>query len=378
MAQGGRFDSMAFRNLVQSAPPETELAAGVDRLVAENVREDQWLELKAGLLLTDEKVAAAELRKQVSGFANAEGGVIVLGVTEVHHSVGVDEKVAVAGPTDGCRPVGGDVVAWVSRVLALVATARPRITCVRMTNGHVVVVVAVERAPVVVACPTSQGFTYYLRIGDSTHPVPKFLEADLLLGRRVHPTLRIDGTVYFAEPNGGMHRHEYSVKLTVSNDGMLWVPRYQVGLVALCSELAISPGARRDIGSNDPLRNEVDARPCFLTTEIPAPMAMRHASRAIDRSLAPFDVFDVAFRVCMPRARDAVQDEVVCAGAYVAPENGPPTWAQVVFSYAPTRGATTIDVVRTLRRDRPIVWWGHHSDFSNGASSIEVGVQKVL
>lgn len=186
-------ESIEFFRLALRDAMELELARAIDSLIASKRVEGQWIEFKAGQLFKTEGAAKDEIRRQISGFANAEGGVLVLGVTEPDPLTGLRT-------VDGCPPVGGNAHDWVSRVLQDVPTARPRVHPPVAVNGKSVLVIAVDRAPVIVPCPAKRGVVFYLRIGDSTHEVPGWLEADLVLGRRQRPHLTVEGTSSTSRP----------------------------------------------------------------------------------------------------------------------------------------------------------------------------------
>lgn len=151
------------------------------------------------------------------------------------------------------------------------------------------------------------------------------------------------------------------LKLTVRNDGMLWVPSYQLGVVGYAHGMLHHTDLRRRIGVPEgSLLSEVDVPPCNRSW-VPEPHVradLQHASVLHLDRLPPFQRDSRSIAVQLPRAHRQEALGRWWGGVYVAPENGPPTWAQVVFDYYAEGGSVTTASVRTLRRDRPVVWWG--------------------
>ena len=81
--------------------------------------EDQWLDYKSGLLFDDKppKDVKTDLQHDAAAFANAMGGLLVLGVNENENN-----EIDGCPLTVGSRPIGG----WIQQVLSLVKYSRER------------------------------------------------------------------------------------------------------------------------------------------------------------------------------------------------------------------------------------------------------------
>lgn len=157
--------------------------AELDDLVTRFPEESQYHEYKDGVLTSDRKKAAETIRQYVSGFANADGGTLIIGVAEQRPR-----------PVSPCQPRGSEPLdKWVEgHLLDMVPffSPPPRIQLVQHPKGPVIVI-AVARAPVLVPCIESRKQRYYMRFNQSTSEVPEFLLADLVLGRRRQPVVEI-------------------------------------------------------------------------------------------------------------------------------------------------------------------------------------------
>lgn len=193
-------------------------------LLASGEREKQWLEFKHGDAFKNHKPAALLLREYVAGFANADGGILIGGVSNDRKTI------------TGCKaPGGGDLKDWASRCLDPLAgffSPPPRIESVNHPNGEVLFV-ATSRAPALIQ---TDGI-YYLRFHDQTKKVPDYLISDLVLGRRQHPNLDLSKAIGLAR--GIMNDRsglilKFVLEGTIQNVGMTWARETDVGLVG-CS-----------------------------------------------------------------------------------------------------------------------------------------------
>jgi hypothetical protein len=76
----------------------------LETFVAANHEEGQHLEYKDGRLLEDHEKAKKEIRAQVNGFGNSEGGLLVIGVTNTIPRKVVACSSAPGGKRPCCRP----------------------------------------------------------------------------------------------------------------------------------------------------------------------------------------------------------------------------------------------------------------------------------
>jgi len=164
--------------------------AELDEVITELADEDQFLDYKHGALLDNPAKAAPKVvRQYLSAFANADGGILVIGVSEPD---GEGNRTVT-----GCKKPGQtELTEWASDAMSDMASyfsPSPRFQLVEHAEGNVLVC-AVARAPGLVPCVEAGRMKYFLRIHDSTVKCPDYLISDLVLGRREHPTLHVDVT----------------------------------------------------------------------------------------------------------------------------------------------------------------------------------------
>jgi predicted HTH transcriptional regulator len=69
--------------LLESLLVDRQMTPGqLDALLTEKVEEDQFLDYKDGSELDNKKKAADTLRQYLSGFANSDGGILIIGVND--------------------------------------------------------------------------------------------------------------------------------------------------------------------------------------------------------------------------------------------------------------------------------------------------------
>jgi hypothetical protein len=143
------------------------------------------LDFKSGKELAERAPKPQQtLRQYVSGFANADGGILLVGYDEG------DEKRGRPPAIDGAKaPGGGTLYNWASDVLAELPLARGRIVVASTPSGDVLLI-ATSRSRSLVYCMESRRAVYYLRLGHRTHEMPQSLVTDLLIGRRSEAEIR--------------------------------------------------------------------------------------------------------------------------------------------------------------------------------------------
>ena len=207
-------------------------------LVREKVGEGSFHEYKRGLWLTSADVKQ-ELRAQVTGFANAEGGVVIIGIVGGEPSQGAAAW-SFEAPT--CPDAAG-WDEWLGRVLSEVS-AKTRVEWqVVGVNGVDVVVVAANRAEALIRVYEKPNLVCHLRVGPQTVPIPETLFADLALGRRAKPDLVLEQlSVDGGTDSKGFH---LNVFLFVHNQGLLWVPDLSVAWSGYARGLLASSSLKR-------------------------------------------------------------------------------------------------------------------------------------
>ena len=300
---------------------EEPTPAQLDETIRVCADEDQFIEYKDGRITTQksEKELKREILFHVTGFANAEGGVLVVGVSE-------DRPRNVTGAR---APGGSTLVQWATRVLSRSLgsfSPSPRILAVQHRDG-VVLLIAVARAPQLVPYVEAGDLRYALRLGDSTCDVPPYLISDLVLGRRNHPVLKL---------------HDVSLRVdSMDEDRILFEPQIQVDNLSLTASLNTTIGAvswywDHSMGEpNEVLQRYVEAKP--PKGGIPGRdrgevWNLRHlVNRNIDATIRAYSRHrDSLERIRLPPRPES---GVVTFGLYIMPRQSPAIWYEVECLY---------------------------------------------
>jgi hypothetical protein len=326
-------------------------------IVRIRIPEDLYLDYKHGKIL-DAPNAGQKLCRFASGFANAEGGVLIVGMVE---------KERRASDITGCDPskVGGDLYQWAHHALQPIVPYLGSALIVHVVAHEKgpVLLIAVDRAPRLVSCVKDGKVVHYLRIGDGTCLMDPYLYADLVLGRRQEPELNVSKLGVSCSSGGQIL--EINLGLALENEGLVWIPDWRAGMVGhtLTRRSALPESLRRKIDlQSSPKENEPDVG--FL--------------RCIGSSygpLAPMEAKELQFepvRLPPPPMNSARQVLYSWSGGvYVVPSNGRPLWAQLRVKFAagfardfnnPSRKTFKADFqersCRVLREiERPIISW---------------------
>ncbi len=198
----------------------------VESLIGQVAKEDLYLDYKSGKQPAEK--LKHTIRKWVTGFANADGGTLALGVSERNPES--DEARSVVGIG---VPGGGDADDWATRILSPLAgrfSPPPRLTLTKHPSGDVLFIASL-RAPQLISYAESNEPRYSLRIGDSTVDVPPYLLSDLLLGRRNHPIIDMRGVdVLVSRPESREIRPLCSVIL--DNVGFVTGEEIEIGVIS--------------------------------------------------------------------------------------------------------------------------------------------------
>lgn len=212
------------RLLAERVSALTEVAAFID----ENPREDLYVEYKNGASFKDARAIAdakLELRRQVSAFANSDGGVILYGVSdpEIDRGSGtVTTKPAIAACPAHIN--GTELRAWMRDVVRDMTPFFGQVPLfpepIDVGGGDVVQAIVVTRAPALVPCVEGRELRFYMRFGDATLPADPWLLTDLQLGRRRHPRFTVDAPADF--------RERASSSYLFGGEGPVFTPEFQV------------------------------------------------------------------------------------------------------------------------------------------------------
>jgi hypothetical protein len=307
-------------------------ADDVDDLRRRRVPEDSRLDYKAGSITRSDNHPSApgdpttfdgKLRKHVCAFANAEGGILVLGVgepaTRPNPTTGVEEP----DPTR-MRPIVPFVGFGSDRLKEVAGRALNRL---RPSLSVPVVIEAVDHPEgllLVVGVPRSESLVYtveheqivhYLRIHDSTVHAPGYLVQDIVLGRRQRPVVeaRVDHTPVTID--GATH-----LVLSLTNVSMVWLEHVRVGLVGY------GKGNIRAVPET--VAGAIDVRPAPTGRLGLFAMEIGWVDHHQDvRFVGPFESFHASLRNLRVSNMGPI---TTWAGAlYVASLNQPPLWFQL-------------------------------------------------
>lgn len=258
----------------------TVQAADIDLLLQRRVPEGLFIDYKNGKA-TDKNETKEELRKDVSAFANSEGGIIIFGVDDQTRTV------------SSCNSVGtGSLSDWAAsciRPIAAQLTEMPRFIDVSHPSGQLLVI-AVARSSHLVSVVIKGMLCWFMRVHEGTVQAPDYLVADLMLGRRKSPRLNIRvhenlaGAVK-SDPLSKYHSPGLGFLLRMENNSPTWIEDVRVEMIRWSQEktetsLLLSDYLLSLLDVKSPNRSDVN----LVRTDLTAP---RNDKDSSDRSLAP-------------------------------------------------------------------------------------------
>jgi len=336
--------SLTSGEFLEIAVSRAPTPAEIDELLTTRVNEDLWLDYKRGRWLDDtDAKRARKLRRFVAGFANADGGAVLVGVAGGET---VQQPTDQQWAVDGCPPAYSQPWnEWASNSLSGLAgylSRQPVIHLVPHADGQVLVV-AVRRSNGLVPCVEDGRPAHFMRIGHQTLPLDPSLYADLVLGRRQSPhfDIELNATI---EPR--QHAPEFGLRVNfiVQNESLVWVPDLQIGIIGN-GTLAQQPEMTCTDGSNSGqptlgvptisqhLSGYVEVLPCRPLNA--QPYFIRSRPRPA-LNTAPFSSIECDALFTLPTGAivDGQQQLAQWRGAiYVAPINGLPQWFEVRIDY---------------------------------------------
>jgi hypothetical protein len=337
------------------------LAAGADdisELLRQRVAEDLFLDFKSGLWLT--RVAkhdpARALRSYVAGFANADGGAVVIGVKEIQEGACKSYEV------DGCPPQGRQAWKdWAADSLAQIAgylTRPPRMAEINHPGGTVLVV-AIQRSNTFVPCPEGRRPVFYLRIGHQTLAIDPYLYADLMLGRRQTP--HFTGEVECTATHDAQGGISLAVNITLTNSSMVWVPAFQVGVLGYHMPTNGLPRMTSPEWSGSPkgtaelpavIHEHVKIVPSTLNYVCDPHLTRSRGDHLTQYSLGPLSStqFEVSYRISSKPLY-----QVWRAAAYIAPANGLPEWFAIEVELI--KGEARVATITKATEDLVTIAW---------------------
>lgn len=218
----------------------------IQRHLSERTQESQTIEFKAGAALARGDKHPSELVKDVSGMANAAGGLVVYGIAEEKDQHGIKAAARL-------DPVRDDSITadWVTQMLKG-KTGPPlqlfdvhEIAVPAAEGGGRVIVVAVKQAAT--AHQSSFDRKYYQRAGRTTEAMYDFQIRDVM-GRRTGPVISISVRRFAITRTAD--RHQYSFVTTLSNVGALslerWIFEVDLPRLAFDMKLVNNVGSRME------------------------------------------------------------------------------------------------------------------------------------
>lgn len=321
------FSPRAFLIGLLSTDASTET---LDQLLRGGVAEGLHLEFKPGEWLArgseggrDPADPAERIRKYVTGFANADGGVLVVGIQE-------NSKTGRAAGLAKCPKLPGKETRaqWAGKVLNDLARhifPPPRVSAIEGDDGDVLFI-AVARAESLVPLAENGQLKYYIRLSDGTHTVSDSLYADLVMGRRSRPDLRLQVSPQAVFGRSDEPPLTITLRVSVSNEGLSWATGVRVGVVGMTAMPAHSTEPLPES-----LLTSIDLRASALAHahHTPGVPTRDHAtiSRPIADELPPFThvAFDLPGRFTLPPHISVRW----LAAVYVLSRGSTPLWHQI-------------------------------------------------
>jgi hypothetical protein len=299
-----------------------------DILLKGKNKEDEHLEYKhSDELKKDEKNKlnpGQELRKYICGFANSDGGILVIGIDEKEHKV-VNAK----------APGGGDLAEWAVRNINHIAhlfSSPPIFRTVRHLDGDILIVI-VNRSVNLIPVKEGDNLIYYVRFGDQTLRAEEYFITDILLGRRAFPVLEVSECRLMNEfvdelPKTHTVRdlnYYFQIRCLIENKSLILAEKVQIGLVC-----KMTSNSDRKIESQ--LLTYIDLEKDEIETINKISPIHRKASYNQNQELAPFESFYLSIdKIYIPFIRhpNGRYEYTWKAALYLISKNSPPIWYQL-------------------------------------------------
>lgn len=338
----------------------------LDNLINHKVKEDQFLEFKSGLELKKGD-AAKTVRDYMCGFANSDGGILVIGVDA---SSGIPTKV------DGCNNhTKGDLAEWAARCITEVGgyfSPIPKFQVLKHPNGEVLIGVA-QRSLNLIPQIENRRLIYNLRIHDQTLNAPEYLTSDLILGRKQKPDFDIVDYKAFnfrrlLENSNNSMDLGFDLRIKCESRNIVWAEESRWGIITWVQTKELMHTGIVNQPSNYLLSFvDVDDLPIENQTR---PGILLHFSNNLNIN-NPFDTSQVAVPLITPvRLGDQWFSYNCMAALYLVAKNSPPLWFQLelkiirdaikwVDDKAVISSSKNSDLIKITKSisERPIVAW---------------------
>jgi len=270
--------------------------------------------------------AGAEVRKNVTAFANSDGGVLIIGVEDRTKAF------------TGCPSVGSALDVWTGDVLRAVHghfASPPRIQIVSTSNGDVLVI-GVQRNPHLLGFVQAGSVKYAFRMEDGTSVALDYLVSDLLLGRRTGPQITADEFSTTQHRGGQGAGYSYSDResfVTLANNGLTWCDEVMVGMIS--HSIRTAPDRIPDT-----LLREIDVTPADLPL-LPIQFGLQHTTSwrppntigKNDTSVEPFTRKPQKLAQPFSWPDRVSEPYVIRAAVYVLPRGSPAEWYQATIHF---------------------------------------------
>ena len=340
-------------------------ASELDTFIAANTREGLHHDFKHGTVLEKPKPKPANtVREYLSSFANSDGGVLVVGVSESDESRTKTREV-----TGAKSPGGKPLDEWAASTMLEISShfsIQPRFQVVVHPKGNVLLC-AVARSAQLVPVVESRQWRYFLRSHDATFEAPPYLVSDLVLGRRNHPVLELELASIVVGKNNVMKARApgeqclpIDVIFRAENVSLMTAEEVTVGIV---SWRPTEPGKVQPI-SKRLLYDIVQVEP-EQPHEPPHHLkwSLHHVNTLKDRLVLP------TFSVATVNVRDGLRlpyynglDSVSYSAVYLLSKDAPAKWYSLACetpmpANGPEYGPRNAQRCKLSQMPRPRVYW---------------------
>lgn len=192
--------------------------AQLQKILDSRAQEGAYLDFKRGEALGKSGSLRKELVKDCTGFANADGGLLLYGIAE--------EKLDGVNVAASLHPVADTSMNadWISDVVCGNTSPPLRefeITELPVTGGKII---AIEIQASSTAHQNLFDHRYYQRVGRSTSPMADFQIRDVM-SRRTRPEARVDLRLVNIECNADRHRK--ALEVIITNVGQVTLEHWQ-------------------------------------------------------------------------------------------------------------------------------------------------------
>lgn len=341
--------------------------AEVEALAHQHVQEGVSLEYKRGQWLGDKsRDATREIRQHLSGFANADGGLLIIGIVDGDLSHSAADRWTVEGAE--CPGGPGMWDHWISSVLQeIMIRTRARWQVIEAgTPNRQIVLLAVDRSDTLIRVYEKPERLCYLRIQDQTLPMNHSHVADLELGRRAKPDLELGAAS--ARFNSDSEDTLVVLDCEIRNKGLVWVSSLRVAWVAYSGR-----PAKNSRPVSDALLRHIEVRKASGTPDVDSHLRVGDL-RCLsgDQPLAPFETAQFGAQIRPSPTRKDPEDWLWAGALVVIPRDGAPLWAQI-GARGHGSSALAVKVLQLPVGTPPLAGWLYGTDAAFGATTFFEG-----